>query len=501
MPRRLLPILLCLMSSALAGSPGAAAPTSPYVIDGLALGAQFRPERDYSCKPSIQFTDVTWCLRKKPGRTGRGSVVSTTSILQAPGGAIAYVNREVEPAFFGSDEIQNEINRLATKFGERARVMRLPTRPGLPNAVIASWGGVELEQLDDDVASTLAADGSAPRLGLLVDYLGDIRKSAQLRLPIFRLAGGAGYLWSASSGDSGRGHLRFLEIDASALAPGKASKPPSPPQPAPATVETEKPAAKLPKVNAERPAAEPPRSVAEPTRPVAEPTRVATEPTRAVAEPRNVAAEPTKPVAAAPKVVAEPARRVAEPAGNAVESTGTVSQAPKHAERDDAAAQRQQAYRLAAEERERARIAWARYEAERAAAEAKGASWSLTKVAMIGFTTLAIVALLLAMRIQRNEAEQTELRDAARRADLRARLGQPADREADLRTADVRATSRTNAEANPSLTGALKSYVSAACLLTIAVSIYLGSQNPGAIKNFFGHFGHASAPATFAPTR
>ena len=481
MPRRLLPTLLCLMSSALAGSPGASAATSPYVIDGIALGAQFRPERDYQCKPSIQFADVTWCLRKKPGWASRGSFVSMTSILQAPGGAVAYVNREVEPAFFGSDDFQNEINRLTTRFGERARVMRLPTRAGLPNAVIASWGGVELEQLDDDVVSTLASEGSPPRLGLLVDYLGDLRKSAQLRLPIFRLGGGAGYLWSASSDDSGRGHLRFLEVDASALAPPKASKPPSTPQPAPAAVETEKPVAK--------PAEKPAKVSAEP--PAAEP-RVVAEPTRAVAE-------PTRAVAEAPKAVAEPSRRVAEPPRDAVESTGSVAQTPKHAEPDNAAVLRQQAYRLAAEERERARIAWARYEAERAAAEAKGSSWSLTRGAMIGFTTLALVALFLAMRMQRTE-EQTELRDAARRADLRARLGQPVTRAGTPRASAVRATIRASAEANPTLFSVLKSYLSTACLLTIAVSIYLGSQNQAAIKNFIAHFSHTTAPATFVPT-
>ncbi len=180
-------------------------------------------------------------------------------------------------------------------------------------------------------------------------------------------------------------------------------------------------------------------------------------------------------------------------------STGSVSQTPKHAEPDNAAVLRQQAYRLAAEERERARIAWARYEAERAAADAKGGSWSLTRGAMIGFTTLAIVALFLAMRMQRTE-EQTELRDAARRADLRARLGQPVTRAGTPRASAVRATIRASAEANPTLFSVLKSYLSTACLLTIAVSIYLGSQNQAAIKNFIAHFSHTTAPATFAPT-
>ena len=102
-----------------------------------------------------------------------------------------------------------EINRLATRFGARARVMRLPRREGLPNAVIASWGELELELLDEDVGVAMAKEASAGD-GLLVDYLGDLRRSAELGLPLFRLSGGAGYLWSATSDETGRGHLRFL---------------------------------------------------------------------------------------------------------------------------------------------------------------------------------------------------------------------------------------------------------------------------------------------------
>jgi hypothetical protein len=38
-----------------------------------------------------------------------------------------------------------------------------------------------------------------------------------LDLPIYRLNGGAGYVWSASFDEKGTGHLRFLAVDASAL--------------------------------------------------------------------------------------------------------------------------------------------------------------------------------------------------------------------------------------------------------------------------------------------
>ena len=99
----------------------------------------------------------------------------------------------------------------------------MPQREGFPNAVIASWGKVQLEQLDADGVSVLAS-GQSPRKGLLIDYLGDLRRSAQLGLPVYALSGGAGYLWSASIDRNGGGHLRFLTVDASALSPTTATQ-------------------------------------------------------------------------------------------------------------------------------------------------------------------------------------------------------------------------------------------------------------------------------------
>src|SRR6202011_2433425 len=52
---------------------------------------------------------------------------------------------------------------------------------------------------------------------VLIDHLGDIRQSLKLGLPIYRVRGSAGYVWSAASDEAGRGHLRFLAVDAAAL--------------------------------------------------------------------------------------------------------------------------------------------------------------------------------------------------------------------------------------------------------------------------------------------
>ncbi len=137
--------------------------------------------------------------------------------------------------------MQAEINRLSTRFGERPRELRMPQREGLSNAFIASWGKVQLEPLDADAVAILAA-GQSPRKGLLIDYLGDLKRSAQLGLPIYSLNGGAGFVWSSSADRNGRGHLRVLTVDASALSPATASPPTAALPRQGETAETAKPA-------------------------------------------------------------------------------------------------------------------------------------------------------------------------------------------------------------------------------------------------------------------
>jgi hypothetical protein len=140
-------------------------------------------------------------------------------------GKAVYINRHITPWSFDRNELQSEINRLSSRFGERAREMRMPPREGVADAVIALWGKLVLEPLDADAVSILAS-GESPRKGLLVDYLGNLKRSAQLGLPIYSLNGGAGYLWSASVDRNNRGHVRVLTVDASALTPAAAPEPP-----------------------------------------------------------------------------------------------------------------------------------------------------------------------------------------------------------------------------------------------------------------------------------
>ena len=193
--------------------------TSPYAVDGLALGAQAKsgnqPDQRYQCNPSDAFPGFISCNEEHT--TAGKEVTRAHSILQSQDGAVYYVNSYFDPAFFDPDGVQNEINRMSSEFGEQARVIQMPPREGLPNAVMALWGAIKLELLKPDEISALASGGSYP--GILVSFLGDLDRSAKAGVPVYRLGGSAGFLWVATFDQNGKGVLRYLAIDDSKIEP------------------------------------------------------------------------------------------------------------------------------------------------------------------------------------------------------------------------------------------------------------------------------------------
>jgi hypothetical protein len=209
-----------------------AAQTWPYVVDGLVLGGQLylgsSAYREYQCSPSEQFPSFTWCQKRSQENHRTGTTSFANSILHNREGTAVYINREVEPATFDSGGVDKEIGRVSAKYGEHPRVMHMPSTQGVDrHAVIAQWGKIELEKLDAESLSTLAS-GKNVTQGLLIDYLGAFSRSAKLGLPVYRIAGGPGFLWTASADQKGRGHLRFLSSNASAYLPTVAQYPAPP---------------------------------------------------------------------------------------------------------------------------------------------------------------------------------------------------------------------------------------------------------------------------------
>jgi hypothetical protein len=92
--------------------------------------------------------------------------------------------------------------------------MKMPHRSGFPDGLIAIWGEVTLEQLDQESIKVLA-DRKGLKKGLLIDFLGNFVRSAKAGLPVYRIDGGPGFVWVASFDQKGRGFLRLGAVDAS----------------------------------------------------------------------------------------------------------------------------------------------------------------------------------------------------------------------------------------------------------------------------------------------
>jgi hypothetical protein len=195
--------------------------TQAYAVDGFALGSRVQVRgstyRGYQCSPSDQFDGLTWCQNALQDRERRGSFTATYSILHAGDGSVFYVNRYQEPAFFGPGEANDDIQSYARQFGGTPEITQMPARNGLVGQ-IALWGNIILKALDSDSMKILA-EGKSLKNGLLIDFVGDFAGSVREGLPVYRIAGGAGFVWVASYDQRGRGTLRFAAVDASRILP------------------------------------------------------------------------------------------------------------------------------------------------------------------------------------------------------------------------------------------------------------------------------------------
>src|SRR5215471_2546569 len=204
-----------------------AAEPAKYVIDGLVLGTQLNFESasygEYRCRPSEQFDELTWCQKTRRGR----SDIAIYSLLHSREGSVLYINRSQEPAFLNAKKAVQNIQQSSSSIGELPRVIRMPHRSGFPDGLIAVWGKITLEQLDQEGIKVLVADRKALKKGLLIDFLGNFLRSAKAGLPVYRMDGGPGFVWAASFDQKGHGILRMGAVDASKFLPPLAEQQPT----------------------------------------------------------------------------------------------------------------------------------------------------------------------------------------------------------------------------------------------------------------------------------
>jgi hypothetical protein len=91
------------------------------------------------------------------------------------------------------------------------------------DGILASWGNTVLEPLDTENRKAFA-EGRRLSKGYYIDFIGNFDRSAKEGFPLYRISGGAGFVWTASFDQKGRGTLRLLAVDASAFYPDLMAK-------------------------------------------------------------------------------------------------------------------------------------------------------------------------------------------------------------------------------------------------------------------------------------
>jgi hypothetical protein len=317
--------------------------TPQFSVNGFTLGARVPAGsaalRGFQCNPSELFSGYTWCQRI----TSAKKVNTAYSILHAADGTIVYSNQSSEPSpLLKTGEVKQEIANLSKKLGAQpTRTIDMPRRPEFANGVIAIWGDVVLEPLDAPAIAQLAT-GKSPRRGLLIDFLGNLNRSASAGMPVYRFAGGRGFVWAASYGKKGGGALRSVAVDATRFAQPSGQTPvAAEPQPAPqASVEPAQTDAQAPTETASQATASsqpeqappaPPAVTASPSAPATAAQSPSAPATTAQPSAPATAAQPPSAPAAAARSQSAPAAAVqppAAPAATAPAAPAAVAQSP-----------------------------------------------------------------------------------------------------------------------------------------------------------------------------
>jgi tetratricopeptide (TPR) repeat protein len=213
-----LALLICTLS--ISFSVTIPAHAGKYVVDGFALGDRVNlgaNYHSYTCRRSDDFDDALRCEQTRQRSSRASKVTISGTLIHDSDGTALYVMTNAAPVTLDKNVVQAEISNLSREFNERpAKVDWLPEGRG-PTAVIAIWGQLKLDELNGDDIETLA-DGKSPHLGVLVDFIGDLEASAKNGLPVFRISGGSGYIYSAHFAANGKGHRHYVAVNGLQLA-------------------------------------------------------------------------------------------------------------------------------------------------------------------------------------------------------------------------------------------------------------------------------------------
>jgi tetratricopeptide (TPR) repeat protein len=189
-----------------------------YAVDGWKLGSTVTSSalQSYGCEPSDDFAQLTSCDRKQTRNRGY-SYSAFGSVMHDENGVIVFLEVKVTPVQMTKKDIQTEIIQLSGEFGSKPQFVDwVAAGVDRPESIIVRWGQIKLEQIESDTSEEVES-GQNPKIGVLVDSLGDVRRSAKLGSEIYRIAGGTGFIYTASFDKNGRGHRQYIAANGDEL--------------------------------------------------------------------------------------------------------------------------------------------------------------------------------------------------------------------------------------------------------------------------------------------
>ena len=190
-----------------------------YAVDGWTLGtvATAASLQSYTCKPHTAFVQLTSCNRTQARSRGYNYSAFGT-VMHNENGVTVFLKVKVAPVRISKSEIQKEIVELSRELqGQPVSVDWMDGSGDGPTSVIARWGQAKLENIDSD-ANEAVESGKYPSMDVLVDNLGEVQRSVQSGLQVYRILGGTGFIYSASFDKNGQGHRQYIAANGNEIA-------------------------------------------------------------------------------------------------------------------------------------------------------------------------------------------------------------------------------------------------------------------------------------------
>ena len=182
---------LLLLTIGLTLSAPAIAQRQTFAIAGFTLGDQISLEEleRFNCSPSPWAGAERECRKKKEWK----QVSASTSLFLDHDGRLQLLSQKFENIPMTEKSAEEVIAAHSKRFTLEPR--RMIRQIGADKVIIATWGDLELREIDIQTRLATIQGRQGDEL-LLVDLIHNLEKSALDVLPIYQIKGGNGAIWT-----------------------------------------------------------------------------------------------------------------------------------------------------------------------------------------------------------------------------------------------------------------------------------------------------------------